>query len=230
MPLATANQAFQTTIRWLRSRTITPQSRPSITAGNSLRAQQRQRFQRGHIHQHRDVAVDVPALQHEVDIKKQYYVACLWRRRHVEEYCPFTAHHFRQRDLEAALEDVRHGRQAAVQDDIARFGQRLLLELDDVLQGQLATGDRADQLKAVRLVEDQHRSTRNLAVEDLVNRDKPTLPALAEHRDRLLAAEEGHVRHGQEYLLANHVSQTTGSLANPDIDQFGQGIQFKFVQ
>src|SRR5690242_17877812 len=99
-PLAVAIQSFQARTRLAGSTTIRPVSRasriaeetmlsgagiwsrhPAGLALDELRQQPLQGGERRHVHEHGDIAADVPLAHREVDIEEHHHVALLGRRR-----------------------------------------------------------------------------------------------------------------------------------------------------
>src|SRR3712207_2388953 len=112
------------------------------------------------------------------------------------------------------MEHVGDRAQAAVQQNIAGFGQRLLLQLDDVLEGKLVTCDRSDELEALGFGEDQQGAPRDVALKDLMNRHERTgLPSIKDF-DGLRTMNKIDGRHGQMNLLTNHLAKAEGGTAN----------------
>ena len=137
--------------------------------------------QRRNVHQHDDVAADVPLPDREVDIEEHHHVASLGWRRKVEEFRSLPPNDLRQRHPQAAAEHVGDRAQAAVQEYVAGLGQCLLLQLDDVFEGKVSARDGSDELEALGLGKDQQGSARDIALEDLMNRDE--LAGLAPFED-----------------------------------------------
>jgi hypothetical protein len=63
------------------------------------------------------------------------------------------------------MQHVGDGRKAAVEENIAGLRQRFLLQLNDVLEWQIAAGNRANQLQAFGLGEDQECASCDVPLE-----------------------------------------------------------------
>src|SRR6188768_3349688 len=250
-PDATSIHRFQPTTRPAASTTTTPPSIASTTAlksiaslagigrgggrgsshaGDVARQQLLQRDQRRQVEQHREVSLDIAPAHREVDVDEQHAVVDLRPGGQVEEFGAIAMHDFRQRNPQSTPEAVGNRAEAAVQQDIARFRQRFLLEFDQILQGKVAAHHGTHQLHALRLGEYQQRAPADVAVEILVYRDETLGRVAAEIRDGLLACHDGDVRYRQKDFLLHHFPQAYRGIAHAEIDEFRQRIQLQLSE
>ena len=128
------------------------------------------------------------------------------------------------------MQHVGDRAQAAVQQDVAGLGQRLLLQLDDVFEGKLTPCHRPDELQALGLGEDQQRAPRDVALEDLMNRHERAGLAPLEDFDGHRTMHEIDGRHGQMDLLADHLAKAEGGTADADVDELRQSVELQLVE
>jgi hypothetical protein len=169
---------------------------------DELVQQTRQGVEGRKIHDHCDVAADVALANLEVDVEKHHDIAGLgWGRKAEEGRC-VAAQHFRQRHLQAALKHVGDGSQTTVQKNIARLGQRLLFQFDDVFERKIAPGDRADKFETLRLRKDQKRPAGDVAFEDLVDCDQVRNLAFGQNGNGARSALQRDIRYRKMDLFA----------------------------
>ena len=181
---------------------------------NQIAQQALQFHERGHVHHHRDVARDVAPPHGKVDVDEQ----------HASSHLPGGGGRLKKRVLSprstsgsdifrCALQRVRDRRQAAVEDHVAGLGERFLLELDDVF---VATArPRPATARA-----------RGCSPPGKINNARPTMApsnvwcTATRSRDSRspsvriasLAAQQRHLRHGQQDLLADHDREVASPL------------------
>ena len=122
------------------------------------------------------------------------------------------------------MQDIGDRRQTAVQDDVAGFSQRFLLQIDDILQGMLVADDRADQFEALRFRKNQQRPAGKWPFKGLLHRDELLRVVALDQFRRRLAGYDLDGRDRQQDLLADHLSQAVGGAADPHVGDFGERI------
>ena len=156
--------------------------------------------------------------------------ATFGRRGQVEELGSVAVHDFGQRDPQTALQVVGDRAQATVENDVAGFRQRFLLELHQFFEWQFATDDRAHQLHALRFGKDEQRAALDVTLEVLVDGDQASTISLTQVRDRFFARHDRDFRDGENDFLAHHLAQAERCIAHPEIDQLGERVHFQLGQ
>ena len=97
--------------------------------------------------------------------------------------------------------------ETAVQDDVAGFGQRLLLEFDDVLERAESRSSPREQAPGCGFRKYEEGAPVDVALENLMHGDEPVQLAFAQYLHRARAPDQRHARHRQNYLLSDHLAQ-----------------------
>src|SRR5580698_6094118 len=110
---------------------------------------------RWQIHEQRNETMNVAFLDIEIDVQEQDKLCSRTRLIDIKQLGSIASNDRRQRHSHGPVQDIRDRCQAAVQDDVAGFRQRFLLQVDDIFQGMFVADNRADQFQALGFRKDQ---------------------------------------------------------------------------